>query len=73
MNLQAIYPPAVGLILKACTSCGGDVKTDRGFADLDGEPFKAYLCAGCAVTAVGGNRCAELLQAAQERHRRSLC
>lgn len=51
MNLQPINPPSQHTLPGACTSCGGEVRCDNGFADLDGEPFKAYLCAGCAKTA----------------------
>jgi hypothetical protein len=32
----------------ACQQCDGDVSTADGYADLDGDPFKAYVCAKCA-------------------------
>jgi hypothetical protein len=44
------------------------VKCDDGFADLDGEPYKAFLCARCAMLSVGHNKCLDLLRAAQVRN-----
>jgi hypothetical protein len=32
----------------ACQECGGHVQCETGYADRDGEPFKAYVCAACA-------------------------
>ncbi len=31
-----------------CIKCQGKVSSDLAFADLDGEPFKAYYCPDCA-------------------------
>lgn len=70
-NIRAIYPPKIGTICKACYSCGNDVKTDKGFADLSKPAFKGFLCASCATIAIGGNKCAELLEWAQETYRKS--
>jgi len=70
-GIRAIYPPTPGTIHNACTSCGKDVKTDCGFAEPAGKPYKAYLCKDCAVIAIGGDRCAELLLWAQETYRRT--
>ena len=28
--------------------CGAGVRADTGYADLDGAPFKAYVCGPCA-------------------------
>jgi hypothetical protein len=28
--------------------CGARVRSDIGYANLDGVPFKAYVCAACA-------------------------
>lgn len=52
MNLLPISGNASHAPLRlpaACTQCGGDVSTDTGYADLDGEPFKAYVCAACVA------------------------
>lgn len=49
MNLVPIKPalPVVTL-LAPCLKCGGPIRSDTGFADLHGEPYKAYYCAPCA-------------------------
>jgi hypothetical protein len=49
MNLQPIQPDGGPLfwLPKACSQCGCDVLSSTGYADLDGEPFKAYRCAEC--------------------------
>jgi hypothetical protein len=52
MNLQRIRPALpVQTLLTRCERCKGVVRSDTGFADLDGPPFKAYYCAVCAVDA----------------------
>jgi len=33
----------------AWCKCGTKVFTRNGYADLDGEPFKAYYCPACAT------------------------
>lgn len=54
MNLQPIKPATVmghaQTILAACLGCGGHVRSDTGYADLDGPPFRAYFCAECGAT-----------------------
>lgn len=53
MNLQPIAPARHfndQRLVKACTNCSKDVMTTTGFADLDGPPFKAYLCVHCVCT-----------------------
>jgi len=30
-----------------CIECGHRVKLDNAYADLHGEPYKAYYCDGC--------------------------
>jgi hypothetical protein len=70
VNLQPIYPPSQHYLPSACTSCGGDVRCDNGFADLDGKPYKAYVCAGCTITAIGGNRVSAMVGEAQMRDMR---
>ena len=37
-------------ILRPTYECGAAVYAGTGFADLDGEPFKAYYCPSCAAT-----------------------
>jgi hypothetical protein len=32
-----------------CQCCGAIVRLDVAYADLDGEPFKAYYCPDCVV------------------------
>jgi hypothetical protein len=69
MNLQPIWPPVPFSVLPAaCTSCGKDVRTDTGFADLDGPPFKAYMCVACTTISIGGSRVAEAQAASQRRY-----
>lgn len=55
LNLQPIQPALVNggvqTLLARCVACGGHVRSDTGFADLDGEPFRAYYCAACGAAA----------------------
>jgi hypothetical protein len=45
MNLQPINPPLKDGQRLICVKCN---EWKAIFADLDGEPFKAYYCADCA-------------------------
>ena len=36
-------------LLAACLDCGGHVRSDTGYCDLEGPPFKAYYCAECGA------------------------
>ena len=47
MNLKPVNPePQPGQRL-LCASCGKMKEARKMFADLDGEPFKAYYCSEC--------------------------
>lgn len=71
MNLQAISPPLpFALFPKACTNCKGDVRSDRDFADLDGE-FGAYVCYSCALYAHSGTKLNALIGAEQMKYLKS--
>lgn len=50
MNLQRIHPPEPAFTTTCC-ACSLRFKADgqRGYADLDGEPFRAYYCETCAI------------------------
>jgi hypothetical protein len=49
MNLQPIYP-LVPVFCFTCNLCKQKIASDQGgFADLNGEPFQAYICAPCAA------------------------
>lgn len=39
----------LGPIAMCYNDCGTQVHTRDGYADLDGEPFKAYYCPACAT------------------------
>lgn len=53
MTLTPIHPPSTHLLPAACTSCGGEVRCNTGFADLEGTPWKAFVYAQCAQIALG--------------------
>jgi hypothetical protein len=48
MNLQEVNPTPVFHV--TCKGCGDRLWTNRDkvFADLDGDPFRAYFCGKCA-------------------------
>lgn len=71
-NLQPIYPRSRHLLPEACTSCGGDVRCDSGFADLNGTPFRAFFCPTCTSIAIGPMEAARRLDAVQLRELREL-
>ena len=48
MNLQPINPPAP-VFKFFCFVCNEQTSSSSGYADLDGEPFKAYFCRTCAA------------------------
>ena len=50
MRLVKIYPPTPVTML-TCIRCGFRVDSRKGYADLDGEPFKAYYHPRCASKA----------------------
>lgn len=72
MNLQPIYPISQHVMPQACTSCGGDVSCENGFADLDGERYKAYNCGRCASLALFPRPYVEAVTANQEKCRREV-
>ena len=51
MNLQ-IVNPSVYRVYFTCVKCGKQMVLSKAedpiYADLDGEPFKAYYCTKCA-------------------------
>lgn len=55
MKLIPINPPLNGNVGVICRGCAGNVFRG-GYANLDGEPFRAYYC----------DRCAEEIRATQE-------
>lgn len=48
MNLQPINPAKPEFFF-SCAGCGQTTPSITGCADLDGEPFRAYYCAGCTA------------------------
>lgn len=48
MNLQRIHP-TTPLFSFFCFVCNKQSSSMAGYADLDGEPFKAYFCVYCAA------------------------
>ena len=45
MRLEKVTGPPFGV---TCCKCQKRTESDRDvYADLDGEPFKAYYCSGC--------------------------
>lgn len=71
-NIRAIYPPTAGKVLCGCYSCGRDIDTSCGFADMSKAAFKGFLCKSCASSAIGGLKCSLLLEWAQETYRKSI-
>lgn len=59
MDLQPINPPSDHRIVKACQSCGEDVRCDTGFADLDGA-FGTFYCGSCAAIALRPEKAGEI-------------
>jgi hypothetical protein len=63
--MTAIIPvyPSFPVFTAACCDCGTTLTnlTNRLYADLDGEPFKAYLCKACAAQRGAECIAAELL------------
>lgn len=53
MRLKPIAPALVlgkaQTLLSRCLRCRGHVRSDTGFEDLDGPPFRAYYCDACGV------------------------
>lgn len=47
MKLTAIHPPLTGNIGVICLGCDAKI-FHGGYANLDGEPFRAYYCDRCA-------------------------
>jgi hypothetical protein len=49
-NIVQVYP-SHPVFTVVCCKCGSTVRSDSGrlFADLDGGPFRAYLCRACAI------------------------
>lgn len=73
MNLQPVYParsPYESRLPGACTNCGKDVMTGTGFADLDGAPFKAYVCIQCVRYSLRRNDIVDALVARDAKERR---
>ena len=48
MNLQPVYPNRAQPVYVLCCACEKMAKDTASFADLDGEPFKAFYCEACA-------------------------
>ena len=48
MNLRPINPKDPRFTFQ-CRRCGGASDSHSGYADLDGDPFRAYYCRTCAV------------------------
>lgn len=53
MRLKYNHPDITGYTFRVvCRLCGTEYSSSRlgYYADLDGEPFKAYYCSPCAIT-----------------------
>jgi hypothetical protein len=55
MNLQPILPNRYNPVRVPCMVCGTLKLTDFMVADLDGEPFKAFVCNTCVEVYKEGN------------------
>jgi hypothetical protein len=53
VNLQQVPVGHLGPLVFICCPCGKRLNqcSEAVFADLDGEPFKAYFCVECAQRA----------------------
>ena len=73
MNLQPIFPGrhagwgTESMLPGACVGCPRPVDTSTGFADLDGEPFKAYHCIFCVSLSLRRSQIIEALLARDKR------
>jgi len=66
-GFRAIYPPENKSIVNGCSSCGGDVRMDRGFVNMKN---RRYMCTYCSISAIGSVRMSQLIEFAQEKNRR---
>lgn len=47
MNLQPINPPLPASASIFCAQCNTSSRAEGAFADLEGEPFRAFYCLVC--------------------------
>lgn len=47
MRLKPVYPPGDNTVI--CEKCNTQITCNEAFADLDGKPFKSYICKDCLI------------------------